>query len=204
MLRRASTLLLPLVALLGCAEGQPRDNTGQRMEMRALSAADTAAFPLNVSAFLPASSLSDFRRSERDGQAAYVDTLNHRGVQALHYQWLRGQLIFATRTYREIANREIFDGKLARSGLPVAPGRGVTMPVRHNRYPSVGYTFVGPGQAEGAMCFFGVAAYGVKVQSSETQGLETADAVLTGGLCGRGLDTDAFVRLFNGFVATAP
>ena len=32
----------------------------------------------------------------------------------------------------------------------------------------------------------------------------SADAVLTGGLCGRGLDTDAFVRLFNGFVATAP
>lgn len=196
--------LVAAIVLAACAEGQQRDNTGQVLQMRPVVTGDVTGFPLNASAFLPRPALSDFQRSERDGQAAYVDTLRYAGVTALHYQWLRGQLIFATRTYRELATRDTFEAKLAGSGIPRVPGKGEIAPVRHARYPSVGFTYVGPGRTERETCFFGAAGYGVRVQSSETQGLETADAVLTAGLCGVGLDASAFVRFFNGFTATAP
>jgi hypothetical protein len=196
--------LVAAIALSACAEGQQRDNTGQALQMRPVAAGDAAGFPLNVSAFLPATALSDFQRSERDGQAAYVDTLKYAGMTALRYEWLGSQLIFAARSYRELASRDTFEARLASAGIPHVAGKGEIAPVRHARYPSVGFTYVGPGRTERETCFFGTAGYGVRVQSSETQGLETADAVLTGGLCGAGLDAAAFVRFFNGFTATAP
>jgi hypothetical protein len=200
----ACAALVAAIALAACAEGQQRDNAGQALQMRPVATGDVTGFPLNVSAFLPRAALSDFQRSERDGQAAYVDTLKYGGVNALQYQWLRDMLIFATRTYRETASRDVFEAKLVAAGIPRVAGKGEIMPVRHARYPSVGYTYVGPGRGEGTTCFFGIAGYGVRMQSSETQGLETADAILSGGLCGAGLDAAAFVRFFNGFTATAP
>jgi hypothetical protein len=200
----AAALLALALGLAACAEGQPRDNTGQRMQMQPVATGDATGFPLNVSAFLPSAALSDFQRSERDGQAAYVDTLNVYGVRALHYQWLRGWLTFAVRSYREVASRQVFEQRLKASGLPILEGKGEITPVRHARYPSVGHVFAGPGQRDGVTCVFGVAAYGVRTHSSETQGLETADALLTAGLCGSRVDAAAFVWLFNGFVATAP
>lgn len=200
----ACAALVAALALAACAEGQPRDNAGQAIQMRPVSTGDTTGFPLNVSAFLPRAALSDFQRSERDGQAAYVDTLKYAGVTALRYEWLGSQLIFSARSYRELASRDTFEAKLAGSGIPRVAGKGEIAPVRHARYPSVGFTYVGPGRTERETCFFGAAGYGVRVQSSETQGLETADAVLTAGLCGVGLDAAAFVRFFNGFTATAP
>ncbi len=204
--RRLALAALPLLALAAasCAEKTPRDTAGQAMQLVSTKVDDVSAYPINLTAFFPEGGFGDYTRTERDNGLAYVATVSYRGAQVLSYQWMTGDLALAPNDYAAMGRQSDFEQRLATAGIPYQTGQGTITPVRHPRYPSVGYTYAGPGAAPGTTCFVGRAAYGVRKKSSELFGIGTADAVLSAGLCGAGLDAGRWVRVFNEMSATAP